>query len=56
MIGKHSATGKKPTGEELQKYNQPEEEKKKELEKFKTIVALHIKEELDKEEEKNGKR
>ena len=56
LIGKHSATGKKPTGEELQKYNQPEEEKKKEFEKFKTIVALHIKEELDKEEEKNGKK
>ena len=50
LIGKHSATGKKPTGEELRKYNQPEEEKQKELEKFKTIVALQIKEELDKEE------
>lgn len=48
LMAKHSASGKKPTGEELQKHNQPEEEKKKELEKFKTIVALKIKEELDK--------
>ena len=55
LIGKHSATGKKPTGEELRRYNQPEEERRKELEKFKTIVALQIKEELDREENEGRK-
>ena len=56
LITNSSPSGKKPTAEELGKYKQTPEEMLKEYNKFKVTVALQIKEEHIKQEEKNKKK
>ena len=56
LITNSSPSGKKPTAEELGKYKQTPEEMLKEYNKFKVTVALQIKEEHIKQEEKDKKK